>query len=333
MNVNKKKESVKTLVDIGFQEIAAKFPNESETEVLFAKTLIEQLVNLTYCFEPSGNTSVSSILKQNFGIVLPEAMKEQVTEMVKVASEEKQQELLPKEIYQLFLDAYVKHMPIFHISQCHFVPEEGISAKVSIAQGKESKMITTMGNGRLDAVSDAIRIYFDIEYEVLNYEEHAISKGSGSKAAAFVSIVSEQKIYWGVGIDEDIIKASIEALVSATNKLLEEKHITEGREERIIDIMNYIQNNYKDVSLDDLVEKFHLTKPYLSKYIKMQSGLTFQDLVKDARMKKAKILLKESTQTVKNIATIVGYENVEHFNRLFKKTYGITPIQYRNEDI
>ena len=57
--------------------------------------------------------------------------------------------------------------------------------------------------------------------------------------------------------------------------------------------------------------------------------MTFQDAVKEERMKKARMMLKETPQTVETIAANVGYENVEHFNRLFKKTYGITPIQYR----
>ena len=95
--------------------------------------------------------------------------------------------------------------------------------------------------------------------------------------------------------------------------------------------MNYIQANYLDVSLDDLAEKFFLSKPYLSKYIKEKSGTTFGDIVKKVRMKKARALLKSSSMTVENIALTVGYQNVEHFNRLFKKAYNITPVQFRNQ--
>ena len=94
----------------------------------------------------------------------------------------------------------------------------------------------------------------------------------------------------------------------------------------MVEIMNYIQANYLDVSLDDLAEKFFLSKPYLSK-----SGMTFGDIVKKVRMKKARALLKSSSMTVENIALTVGYQNVEHFNRLFKKAYNITPVQFRNQ--
>ena len=62
----------------------------------------------------------------------------------------------------------------------------------------------------------------------------------------------------------------------------------------------------------------------------MQSWFLKTDrLLKEERMKRARMLLKETNQTVETIAAEVGDENVEHFNRLFKKTYNITPVQYR----
>ena len=91
-------------------------------------------------------------------------------------------------------------------------------------------------------------------------------------------------------------------------------------------------SNDADESLDELEEQFHLSKPYLSKYIKEKSGKTFGELVKNVRMKKARTLLKGGNMTVESIAEKVGYQNVEHFTRLFKKKYGMTPVQFRNEE-
>ena len=96
-----------------------------------------------------------------------------------------------------------------------------------------------------------------------------------------------------------------------------------------MDIIGYVQKNYRQVTLDMLSAEFHLSKPYLSKYIKEKAGTTFQEVVKKERMKKARTLLRETNQTVETVAAEVGYENVEHFNRLFKKSYGMTPVQYR----
>lgn len=279
----------------------------------------------------SGKGGVAFVLKQQFGFSLPAAMKEEVGYLVKGVSDKRHRELLPKEIYSVFESNYIHPREIFDIPECHFKQENGIQAEVTIEQYGERRVIRTGGNGRLDAVSNAIKNYFGISYELSEYEEHAISKGSSSRAAAYVAIMHDGKYYWGVGVDEDIIKSSIAALVSAANKLAREQHITAGREERIVDIIGFIQKNYVDVTLDMLADCFHLSKPYLSKYIKEKAGMTFQDVVKEERMRRARSMLKETSQTVETIAANVGYENVEHFNRLFKKAYGMTPVQYKRQ--
>ena len=59
--------------------------------------------------------------------------------------------------------------------------------------------------------------------------------------------------------------------------------------------------------------------------------MTFGDILKAVRMKKARAMLKSGNATVESIAESVGYQNVEHFNRIFKKMYEMTPVQYRNQ--
>ena len=279
----------------------------------------------------SGKGGVSYILKQNFGISVPKEMREEVGYMVKDVSDKAHKELTPDWVYHIFEDHYVNYKGIFSIDECHFKQEDGIIADATISHANGKRVVTAGGNGRLDAVSNAIKQYFGISYELSFYEEHSLTRGSSSKACAYVGVICNGKTYWGVGIDADIIKASIEALTVAVNKIDELKNVNECKDERMVEIMNYIQANYLDVSLDDLAEKFFLSKPYLSKYIKEKSGMTFGDIVKKVRMKKARALLKSSSMTVENIALTVGYQNVEHFNRLFKKAYKITPVQFRNQ--
>ena len=279
----------------------------------------------------SGKGGVNYILMHSHGINLPKAMREEVGYMVKDVSDKAHKELTPDWVYQIFSDHYINTKSIFHIDECHFKQVDGITAEVTINHAGESKVITSNGNGRLDAVSNAIKQYFNISYELSFYEEHSLTKGSSSKAVAYVGIICNGKIFWGVGIDPDIIRASIEALIVAVNKIEELGSADACTDARMIEIMNYVQTNYIDITLDDLAEKFFLSKPYLSKYIKEKSGITFGDLVKKIRMKKAKALLKSSNMTVENIAMSVGYQNVEHFNRLFKKAYDMTPMQFRNQ--
>ena len=229
----------------------------------------------------SGKGGVAFVLKQQFGFSLPAAMKEEVGYLVKGVSDRRHQELLPKEIYAIFEDNYIHPRMIFNVPECHFKQNKGIETEVTIEQNGITRVITATGNGRLDAVSNAIKTYFGMEYELSVYEEHAISRGSHARAAAYVGVMHDGRLYWGVGVDEDIITSSIAALVTAANKLASEQHITAGREERIVEIISFIQSHYTDLTLDTLVEHFHLSKPYLSKYIKEKAGMTFQDAVKE----------------------------------------------------
>lgn len=278
----------------------------------------------------SGKGGVNYILKQNFGISLPEAMREEVGYLVKDISDQEHKELSPQWVYEIFRDNYVDVTPYFQISECHFKQIDGIMAEAVIACGDKKTTVDANGNGRLDAVSNTIKQYFGISYQLSDYEEHALTKGSSSKAIAYVGITCNGKKYWGVGSDDDIIKASIHALCVSVNKLPEIQGNKVCQDERLMEIMNYIQANYQNVSLSEMAEHFHLSEPYLSKYIHEKSGKTFGDIVNNVKLKKAKTLLKNGTMTVENIAAAVGFPNVEHFSRVFKKKMGMTPIQYRN---
>ncbi|MCD8221397.1 MAG: 2-isopropylmalate synthase [Clostridiales bacterium] len=278
----------------------------------------------------SGKGGVAYILKQNFGIALPEKMREEVGYLVKQVSDEEHKELSPQWVYEIFTERYVSNQPHFSIPECHFKQVNGIYAEATIVRDSQSRVVGANGNGRLDAVSNTIKQYFDISYELSVYEEHALSQGSSSRAMAYVGVTYQGKMHWGVGIDEDIIKASIQALVVAVNHMLDTREIEEIQDERMIEMQNFIQANYQTVTLTDMAKEFHLSEPYVSRYIKEKSGKTFGELVTNARMKKARTLLRNSTMTVENIAYAAGYQNVEHFNRQFKKKYNITPIEYRN---
>lgn len=279
----------------------------------------------------SGKGGISYILKQNFSISMPVAMREEVGYAVKQVSDEEHKELSPQWVYEIFEENYVNRMPYFTVGECHFKQNDGIMAEASINFGGKTTVVDANGNGRLDAVSNTLKQFFSISYELSTYEEHALSHGSSSKAIAYVGITCDGKNYWGVGMDEDIIKASISALVVAVNKLPQIQHNEEGQDERLTAMLNYIQNNYQTVTLESVAEQFHLSEPYVSKYIKDKSGKTFGEHVAHIRMKRAKTLLKNGNMTVENIAYAIGYQNVEHFNRTFKKSFDMTPIQYRNE--
>ncbi len=167
----------------------------------------------------SGKGGVSYVLKQAYGIMLPDQMKEEFGYLVKDVSDKEHSELDAERIYDIFKQTYRNIASSFHISECHFRQHDGIEATITITSNDGTNdTVTANGNGRLDAVSIAIKKHFNITYELTEYTEHALSRGSSSKALAYVGITAHHKLIWGVGMDEDIIKASIHALTAAINR-------------------------------------------------------------------------------------------------------------------
>lgn len=99
--------------------------------------------------------------------------------------------------------------------------------------------------------------------------------------------------------------------------------------DKIIEILNYIQDNYTTVTLSSLSNEFHFTIQYLSKIIKNYTGKTFIEIVQKIKMDKASTFLLNTNFTVTDISYMVGYDNKEHFIRTFKKNFGLSPTQYR----
>lgn len=169
----------------------------------------------------SGKGGVAYVFKQNFGIMIPDKMREEVGYLMKGVSDHAHAELTPEQMYEIFQKEYNNPEKKFDVVECHFVQEDGITAKVSIKEGDTVTVVEAKGNGRLNAVNNTFKKHFNIEYSLDEYEEHALSKKSNAKAMAYVGVnKGDGKIYWGISSDEDIIRASIDALVNAVNKIL-----------------------------------------------------------------------------------------------------------------
>ncbi len=76
---------------------------------------------------------------------------------------------------------------------------------------------------------------------------------------SYVGITCYGQMYWGVGIDDDIIKSSISALVVAVNQVPSIKSSVEIQDKRLMEMKNYIQTNYQTVTLEDMAKQFHLS--------------------------------------------------------------------------
>lgn len=170
----------------------------------------------------SGKGGVAYVLEHNYGMVIPKAMREDLGYAVKDVSDVNHKELSADEVLEIFEKRYKKYTPVFKISEVHFKQINGIQTVVTIDENGKKCNVEDGGNGRLDAVSNALASHFGKPCDIFCYEEHSLKKGSDSSAIAYVGITGEDgKNYFGIGIDHDIIRASIDALESAMNRSLE----------------------------------------------------------------------------------------------------------------
>ena len=149
-------------------------------------------------------------------------MREDVGYTVKAVSDHKHKELVPEEVLEIFQEEYINREDHIKLLECHFVQESGggISTELTIEREGQRKVYHGKGNGRLDAVSNAIMRHSNLDYSIFNYEEHALRVGSNSDACAYVAIQNRNgKITWGAGVHDDIITASVKALISAINRI------------------------------------------------------------------------------------------------------------------
>lgn len=173
----------------------------------------------------SGRGGVAYVLKQNFGITLPDRMKEEVGYLMKGVSDRAHAELKPDEMLEIFNKTYYNPEKQFDIVEVHFQQENGITTQVSIKEGEEVTVVEATGNGRLNAVNNALKKHFGLQYALAEYEEHSMAKNSNAEAMAYVGVTKDgKKLYWGANSDADILRASIDALVSALNRFMQDNN-------------------------------------------------------------------------------------------------------------
>ena len=109
----------------------------------------------------------------------------------------------------------------------------------------------------------------------------------------------------------------------------------EEQEERtIIGITRYLQEHLaEEISLTVLAEEFHLTPQYISLLFKNEIGVNFLSYLTSIRMEKAKKLLLSTSLSIADVADQSGYGDYRVFTKVFKKSEGITPSQYRRQNL
>jgi len=175
----------------------------------------------------SGRGGVAFVMDTYFGFKLPKGMQRGFADVVQAISE-KQGEVTPDQIMDAFRREYIdRKEPLhFHKLQVTDLSNETDSEfdtriNVGYTDHGVEKTLEAVGNGPLDALKRGVMERRGKEFRILDYEEHALTSGSDSQAAAYIRLMDAESgdVTWGVGVSSNITRASIRAYFSALNRL------------------------------------------------------------------------------------------------------------------
>ncbi len=174
----------------------------------------------------SGKGGVSYVMEHKYGYVIPKKMLMEFSKIITDMSDKKHTVLTNHEIHQAFKDNYVGISDKLSLTHYDCRINSGVTEiSADIAYCGENKTVCGNGNGPLDAFRNAVCENLGIDFEIMEYSEHALERSSASRAVTYIALRfgNDGKTYWGVGIDSSINTASMYAIVSALNKCLSEK--------------------------------------------------------------------------------------------------------------
>ncbi|RUM33933.1 MAG: 2-isopropylmalate synthase [Desulfobulbus sp.] len=176
----------------------------------------------------SGKGGAAYIMDREFGYKLPKEMQPGFGRIIQQETDKAGDVLSPEDVYKAFEREYLLaegcyQLKNFHVLKRHVDQSEELSeAQVEAViynNGKEQELSAT-GNGPLDAFCTALKETAGIEFTLHAYHEHALTKGSSSRAVSYIEVIDNKgEGWWGTGVDTDIIISTVKALLSALNRL------------------------------------------------------------------------------------------------------------------
>ncbi len=171
----------------------------------------------------SGKGGFAWVIEQDQGLKLPKRMQAHFSKHVQALADDLGRELQAEDIWAVFRRAYrldePQHFNLVDYDETRAIDGARVFAG-KIGVGGKVQSVSGRGNGLISSVVTTLAQSFAVNLEVRDYSEHALSKGSDARAAAYVECVTpDGQTIWGVGIDEDVATASVRAVLSAANAI------------------------------------------------------------------------------------------------------------------
>jgi 2-isopropylmalate synthase len=167
----------------------------------------------------SGKGGVAYVLKSEHKLDLPRRAQIEFSRVVQQHTDTEGGEITPEEIWAVFRAEYLDRETPLMLNSVHTSSAAGEKDQLTVGVyvDGERHELTGQGNGPIAAFVDAIAAVGQ-DVRVLDYHEHALSAGGDAIAAAYVECAVGEKVLWGVGLDANIVTASLKAVISAVNR-------------------------------------------------------------------------------------------------------------------
>jgi 2-isopropylmalate synthase len=167
----------------------------------------------------SGKGGIAYLLEAEYDIELPRRLQIEFSQVVQTALDGSGKEMAAAELWAIFQSEYRTSTPTVSGLRSHELGGGLIQLQANVSIGKQALHIEGQGTGPIDAFVSGINQHLDMAVRVLDYHEHAIGSGADALAVAYLELrVGEVVTLFGVGIDTDIVLASLKAIVSGVQR-------------------------------------------------------------------------------------------------------------------
>ena len=169
----------------------------------------------------SGKGGIAYILEKDHGVSLPRRLQISLSTKIQKVADETGKELLSHEIWDIFDKNFIQgpNKPELISFELNTSDDENDSIKVEAKLNQNKLEFSGSGNGPIDAMIQGINEKMGLNLSVTDYHQHSLGTGSDAKAVAYIEVSDGNKTRWGVGIDENTIRASLKAIMIGFDKI------------------------------------------------------------------------------------------------------------------
>jgi 2-isopropylmalate synthase len=175
----------------------------------------------------SGKGGVAYVMDNKFGFQLPRWLQIEFSRVVQKEAEDSGLEVSPQRIYELFRREYLDLPSPLHLQRFNIEKSDREYIKGTLELNGKNFEVQGKGNGMLEAFADALQTTFGVQFQILEYGEHALSQSANAEAVTYLQVKHGNARHTGIAIHGDIVTSSVNALLNAVSQMLQQQRSTQ----------------------------------------------------------------------------------------------------------